>query len=44
MVFVNFGDHAFIKEALDPGSLAFVLSHMEKIKDGFLRQMLYMVP
>ncbi len=41
LVFPNYNDQGYAKVALDPESLAFVRSSMEKLDDALLRQLLW---
>ena len=41
LVFPNYNDHGYAKVALDPDSVAFVRSNMERIDDTLLRQLLW---
>jgi aminopeptidase N len=42
LVYPNQGDHAFAKVALDPVTLAEVRSHLERIQEPLLRQLIWM--
>ena len=42
LVFPNYGDHAYAKVSLDPASVDFVRSNLDKVEDALLRELLWM--
>jgi aminopeptidase N len=42
LVFPNYGDHAYAKVSLDPASVEFVRSNLDRVDDELLRELLWM--
>jgi aminopeptidase N len=42
LVFPNYGDHAYAKVSLDPTSVNFVRTNLDKVQDPLLRELLWM--